>query len=105
MAMARAVWGFIERRDHRLMRKMNRWPPPRWVRYWMIWATRAGDGWLWYGLGVMILLFGGPRRFPTLGATGFAAVAGIVLFKVLKNLSRRLRPCQIEPHCWADVLP
>ena len=79
MAMARAVWGFIERRDHRLMRKMNRWPPPRWVRYWMIWATRAGDSWLWYGLGVMILLFGGPRRFPTLGAAGFAAAAGIVL--------------------------
>ena len=40
MAVARNVWGFIERRDHRVMRRMNRWRAPRWVRYWMITATR-----------------------------------------------------------------
>ena len=51
MAVARNLWGFIERRDHRVMRRMNRWRAPRWIRYWMIGATRAGDGWLWYGLG------------------------------------------------------
>lgn len=105
MAVARTVWGFIERRDHGVMRKMNRWRPPRWVRYWMLSATRAGDGWLWYALGIMLLLFGGPQRYAAIGAAGGAAIAGVFLFKVLKNLNRRPRPCQIEPHCWARVLP
>ena len=43
MTVARQVWGFIERRDHRLMRRLNRWRAPRWIRYWMIAATRLGD--------------------------------------------------------------
>jgi hypothetical protein len=29
MAVARNLWGFIERRDHRVMRRMNRWRAPR----------------------------------------------------------------------------
>ena len=51
MAVARDLWGYIDRRDHRLMRRMNRWRAPRWIRIWMIAATRMGDGWIWYGLG------------------------------------------------------
>ncbi len=62
MTVTRTVWGFIERRDHRLMRRMNRWRAPRWIRYWMIAATRMGDGWLWYGLGAMLLVYGGPQK-------------------------------------------
>ena len=54
--------GFIERRDQRLMRRVNGWYAPRWVRLWMMAATRAGDGWLWYSIGVLILLFGGEHR-------------------------------------------
>ncbi len=30
MAVARNLWGYIDRRDHRLMRRMNRWRAPRW---------------------------------------------------------------------------
>jgi undecaprenyl-diphosphatase len=30
--------------DQRVMRRVNRWKPPRWIRLWMILATRAGDG-------------------------------------------------------------
>jgi len=37
----------ITYRDHRIMRRVNQWRPPRWVRWWALWATRAGDGWLW----------------------------------------------------------
>jgi len=51
----RHLWGYIDRRDHRLMRRMNRWRAPRWFRIWMIVATRMGDGWIWYGLGLMLL--------------------------------------------------
>jgi hypothetical protein len=89
MDVARTVWGYIERRDHRLMRRMNRWRAPRWVRLWMILATRMGDGWLWYGLGIMLLIDGGPQRFSAIGAAGTAAVFGIFVFKALKRLSQR----------------
>ena len=34
-----------------------------------------------------------------------AGLAGVVVFKLLKTLSRRQRPCQLEPHCWAKILP
>jgi undecaprenyl-diphosphatase len=105
MAVARTVWGFIERRDHRLMRRLNRWRAPRWIRYWMIAATRMGDGWLWYALGIILLVYGGPQRYSAVGAAGGAAIVGIFFFKALKNLSQRPRPCQLEPHCWSKVLP
>src|SRR5271154_288299 len=105
MAVARTLWGIIERRDHRVMRRMNRWRAPRWIRFWMILATRLGDGWLWYGLGGMLLIYGGPQRFSAVGAAGAAAIAGILVFKTLKKLSHRPRPCQLQPHCWSKVLP
>jgi len=105
MTVARNVWGFIERRDHRVMRRMNRWRAPRWIRYWMIAATRMGDGWLWYSVAAALLAFGGAQRYAAVGAAGSAALAGVAVFKALKRLSHRPRPCQIEPHCWSKVLP
>jgi len=105
MTVTRTVWGFIEQRDHRLMRRMNRWRAPRWFRCWMIAATRMGDGWLWYTLGAMLLLYGGPQKFAAVRSAGAAAILGIFVFKLLKRLSQRPRPCQLEAHCWAKVLP
>jgi undecaprenyl-diphosphatase len=105
MAIARNLWGHIERRDHRVMRRMNRWRAPRWFRVWMIAATRMGDGWLWYGLGAMVLIFGGEQRYAATAAATSAGVAGVLVFKVIKLLSQRPRPCQYEPHCWSKVLP
>jgi undecaprenyl-diphosphatase len=105
MAVARSLWGYIERRDQRLMRRMNRWHAPRWFRMWMIAATRMCDGWIWYGLGFMPLVFGGPQRVSAVLAAGSAAIVGILVFKALKKLSQRPRPCQLEPHCWSKVLP
>jgi len=69
---------YISRRDHRLMRRVNRWPAPRWIRLWALCATRGGDGWLWYG---------------------------IAIFLTLKKATGRRRPCTFEPHCWATLLP
>ena len=105
MAAARSLWIRIERRDHRLMQRMNRWRAPRWVRIWTITVTRLGDGWIWYALGFLLLVFGGPQRFAAVSAAGAAAVFGVFVFKALKHLSQRPRPCQIEPHCWSKVLP
>ncbi len=96
---------FIAHRDHNLMRRINRWPAPRWIRLWMLCATRGGDGWLWYGMGLIILLFGGDQRFFAVAAAALAAGTGIALFLRLKRLTGRKRPCAIEPHCWATLLP
>jgi undecaprenyl-diphosphatase len=30
---------------------------------------------------------------------------GVLIFKILKKISHRKRPCQYEPHCWSKVLP
>ena len=97
--------GFIERRDQRLMRRVNGWYAPRWVRLWMMAATRAGDGWLWYSIGVLILLFGGEHRWRAIASAVVAAGAGITLFLQIKKLANRPRPCTYEPHCWAVLLP
>jgi len=96
---------FIAHRDHNLMRRINRWPAPRWVRVWMLCATRGGDGWLWYGMGLMILLFGGDQRFLAVATAAAAAGLGITLFLRLKKATGRKRPCAFEPHCWAKLLP
>jgi undecaprenyl-diphosphatase len=97
--------GFIIRRDYSLMRRANNWVAPPWIRAYVMASTRAGDGWLWYAMGLFILLFGGENRFRALGAAGTAAVLSILLFMALKRFTGRRRPCEIEPHCWATLLP
>jgi undecaprenyl-diphosphatase len=96
---------FIASRDHRLMRYVNSWRAPRWVRFWMVGATRGGDGWLWYVMAIAILIFGGPQRFIAVATMAVAVATGTALFYVLKRSTGRKRPCALEPHCWAKLLP
>ena len=95
----------ITRSDYSVMRRANNWVAPRWVRAYVVSSTRCGDGWLWYAMGLAILLFGGEHRFEALGAAGVSATLSVLLFLGLKRLAGRPRPCQIEPHCWATLLP
>jgi undecaprenyl-diphosphatase len=97
--------GLITRGDYNIMHRANNWVAPRWVRLYVLGATRGGDGWLWYAMGLAILLFGGEQRFAALGAAGLSSVLSILLFLWLKRLTGRRRPCQIERHCWATLLP
>src|SRR5690242_21087279 len=87
------------------MHACQRWEPPRWVRLWMLAATRAGDGWLWYALGILVALFGGPDRPRALAASVTSAGCAIALFHRVKRLVDRPRPCTLEPHAWSYVLP
>ncbi len=103
--MAISVVRIVEVGDHRLMRRVNRWRAPRWLRLWMIAATRGGDGWLWYAMGFVVALFGGAERYQALAAAGIATGLGIALFLKLKRACGRKRPCALEPHCWATLLP
>jgi hypothetical protein len=85
MTLPAAMLNFIDHRDHRLMRRVNRWPAPRWIRIWMLCATRGGDGWLWYAMGLLLLVFGGDARFMAVGAAFLAAGLGIALFLRIKS--------------------
>ncbi len=96
---------WVSTRDHRLMVRVNQWRPPKWLRLWMLAATRCGDGGLWYVLGLIVALYGGSRRYQALLAAVLAVSAGIIVFLELKRAFRRKRPCALEPHCWARLLP
>jgi undecaprenyl-diphosphatase len=102
---AGGIGGLILARDHKVMRRVHRWRAPRWIRLWMVCATRGGDGWLWYGIGAMILLGGERSRWAAVGAAAAAVGAGIALFLVLKRMAGRKRPCALEAHCWATMTP
>ena len=88
------------------MRQVNRWRPPRWLRLWMIAATREeatdGCGTPW---ALVVALFGGSERFRALLAAVVSVSVGIALFLKLKRAFGRKRPCALEPHCWATLLP
>ncbi len=73
MTVGKVVWNQIQSNDHRLMRRVHRWRAPRWFRILMIAATRGGDGWLWYTLGLILLIYGGDHRFAAIGAGSAAA--------------------------------
>jgi undecaprenyl-diphosphatase len=91
--------------DRKLMRRLNRWEAPHWIRKWMLFASRGGDGWLWSMIGLILFLFGGARRFDALGAGFVSLGAGQLTFFVLKRIIGRERPCATEPHCWSILLP
>ncbi|HYA17377.1 MAG TPA: phosphatase PAP2 family protein [Bryobacteraceae bacterium] len=91
--------------DIRLMRRVNRWHAPMWVRMAVVFASRAGDGWLWGTIGLVILLFGGADRFAAIESAGAAVLAGFVAFLVLKRITGRERPLTVEAHAWASLLP
>lgn len=91
--------------DFSLMHKVQRWSAPRWVRVWMICATRGGDGWLWYAMALWVVLFGGSDKWLALGAMLSSISTGTALYLLVKKATRRRRPCHIEPHCWSTLLP
>jgi undecaprenyl-diphosphatase len=105
MTFAKSIRGFLEQNDVRLMKRVHRWRAPRWLRRWTLLITRLGDGWLWYALGLIILFVGGEKRFIAVGSGLAASLAGILVFRQLKLVSKRPRPYQVEPHCWAMVTP
>jgi len=75
------------------------------MRFWMMASTKLGDGWIWYSVGIALLLFGGEMRFIAFAASASAEAATEVIFRYVKKLSKRKRPCHMEAHCWANVLP
>jgi undecaprenyl-diphosphatase len=104
MTFTRAI-ETLSRPDHRLMQRVNRWSAPRWVRWWMLLATRAGDGWLWALIGIAVLCSPAVTRLIAVEATAGAVAVGIAAFVAAKHAFRRRRPGEIQPHCWSRVKP
>lgn len=91
--------------DYAVMRRMHRWRPPKWVRWWMILSTRLGDGWLWVAIGMAVLGSGSPARVPAVLSALAAAGMSVLLFMILKRMVGRPRPCALEPHSWSTLQP
>ncbi len=98
--VARTFRSWIETADHGLMRRLHRWSAPQWFQWWMVASTRGGDGWLWYALGAVLIAAGGREGLLAAGES-----AAIALFQYLKRKAGRRRPCELQPHCWARMLP
>ncbi len=100
-----SVFRLISAGDRKIMLRVNQWVPPRWFRTWMLASSRAGDGGLWVALGLILLTFGGARRYEALETGVISAAIGWIVFFLVKRVTGRERPCVKEAHCWSTLLP
>lgn len=105
MSVVKTILEGIAQRDERVMSRVVRWHPPRWVRVWMLSSTRAGDGWLWAGLAPLILLSGDEHRFQVMAAVSVAVTVGIATYSALKRIAVRQRPTSHEKIDWVKLIP
>jgi undecaprenyl-diphosphatase len=92
------VLSYVTDRDFRLSDLLFAWSPPRWFRFWMLWASRLGDLWLWIVTGLLLLLVGSSVCLRTLAAVAVAmGIANAVLVMMKRRIHRR-RPCDYARH-------
>jgi undecaprenyl-diphosphatase len=102
-----SVFGHVLASDDRLAGRLLEWRPPRWVRVWMLTATRLGDGWLWLATAALLAASGG-RGLRVLSAGVVSAGVANALLLGFKSLFRRARPCErakprafdVDPLAW-----
>ena len=70
--------------DDRLLGRVLEWKAPRWVRLWMVAATRLGDGWVWLAA-APLLLAAGSAGVRALGAGVVSAVIANALLVCVKR--------------------
>jgi undecaprenyl-diphosphatase len=87
-----SVIGYVLASDGRLLDRVVGWRPPRFVRVWMLAASRLGDGWLWLPTAALLVVSGGRGR-EVLAAGAVAAVVANALLLAVKKRVRRPRPC------------
>lgn len=68
-------------------------------------ASRLGDGWFWYALGVSLLIVEGGSAGAAVGLMAVAGLAGSGFYKLLKHGIRRPRPCDVHRHLTLTVAP
>jgi undecaprenyl-diphosphatase len=65
----------------------------RWARQLLATVSRLGDGWLWLGVALLLLLADGAGALIAIGEMALAAALGLPLYKLLKRGTARPRPC------------
>jgi undecaprenyl-diphosphatase len=99
-----SVLAYVLASDDRVSGRILAWRPPRWVRVWMLTATRLGDGWLWVAAAAL-LVANGRRGLEVLSAGAVAAGVANALLLCLKGRVRRARPCERARSRHFDVDP
>ena len=99
-----SVLSYVAASDDRVSGRVVAWRPPRWVRLWMLWATRAGDGWLWVVM-ALLLAADGLEGLKVLGGVAVAAGLANTLLVLTKRRVQRARPCERARPAHFDVDP
>ena len=99
-----SVLAVVTAHDDRLSGRILEWRPRRWVRVWMLTATRLGDGWLWLATAVL-LAASGRRGLQVLSAAAVAAGLANAFLLTVKGRVRRPRPCERAKPSHFDVDP
>jgi undecaprenyl-diphosphatase len=99
-----SVLAFVLQSDDRLLGRLVDWHAPRWVRVWMLTATRLGDGWIWLAAALALLAVGA-RGLRVLGGAAVAALVANALLLLVKGRVQRTRPCERARPVSFDVSP
>jgi undecaprenyl-diphosphatase len=102
-----SVLAYVLASDDRLSGRVGDWRPPRWVRVFVVTASRLGDGWLWLAAALLLLASGTRGLRVLLAGAVSAALANVLLVWVKANV-RRARPCErarprhfdVDPLAW-----
>ena len=60
-------------------------------------VSRLGDGPIWYALALALPALYGHDGLRAVAQMAFAAIAGLLLYKAVKRLTGRERPCRAHP--------
>jgi undecaprenyl-diphosphatase len=99
-----SVLAYVLTSDDLLTSRLLEWRPPRWVRVFMLAATRLGDGWLWLAV-ALLLATGGSRGLRVLSAGAVSAGLANLVQLFVKGRIRRARPCERTKPRHFDVDP
>ncbi len=75
---------------NRVHRRLN------WVRFFRI-VSWLGDGPVWYSLAALLPVLYGRAALLAVGEMAVAAISGLLLYKTVKRLTGRERPCRAHP--------
>jgi undecaprenyl-diphosphatase len=99
-----SVLAYVLAKDDRLSGRVLEWRPPRFVRVWMLAATRMGDGWIWLVAAAALTAAGAPGlRVLAAGVVAAALANGLLVW--VKGRVRRPRPCDLARPRHFDVDP
>jgi undecaprenyl-diphosphatase len=71
----------------------------------MIGLTRLGDGWLWGSMGLALVLVDPVSNQRLLLAGALASGVASLLFKLIKRLTGRPRPCEVDSNIHPIINP